>query len=353
MLPAIFQKKIEILKCFNRCRIHRNEEEFRKMVLDGYHNPDFLKVQSYGNDYSGQIVYHIGAFGRSVGFFAEFLYALNRLYFASDRGLTPYIYWGDNFLYYEHSGVCQEQNAFLYYFEPVSHIKDIAHASHVITATGDHIRNVQDCLDTRGYEVSDAYMDAMSNMVKKYIRYNAKTAAYLEKGYDELIGNRKALAVHFRGTDYRRQYNNHPVFVTLEQEVAKVHEIVVSQNYEVIFLATDEQEAVDVFRKEFGDIVKVFEDTWRSNGGDESIAFSHAERENHHYLLGLEVIRDQYMLMRCDGLVGGISNLTLAARMMRKAWFDKDYDDLVVIDHDLCRNDRKFSDASHPGGVCL
>ena len=27
--------------------------------------------------------------------------------------------------------------------------------------------------------------------------------------------------------------------------------------------------------------------------------------------------------------------------------YEKDYDDLVIVDHDLCRNDRKFSDASH------
>ncbi len=347
MQLKILSKKIEILKCFNRCRIHRNEEDFRKMILEGYHNPDFLTLHSFGDEYHGKIVYHIEEFGRSVGFFSEFLFALMQLYFAEDRGFIPYIHWGNNFLYYETDGIQGEYNGFLYYFELVSEVMDVNHAAHVVTATGDHIRYVQDTLNTHGYDVTTEYIDVLSVMIRRYIRYNEKTETYLKSGYRMLIGDKKALAVHFRGTDYKRQYNNHPVFVTIEQEIEKVRELIHAKDYEIIFLATDEQEAVEIFKKEFGEMVRAFDDTWRADGGDESIAFSHAERKNHHYLLGLEVLRDQYMLTRCDGLVCGISNLTLAARLMRKAWYDKDYDDLVVIDNDLCHNDRRFCDAKH------
>lgn len=338
---------VEILKVFNRCRIHYKKEDFRQFVLEGYHSADCLELSSYGNEYQGQIVYHINEFGRSVGFFAEFLYVLKRLYFASDRGFVPHIEWGNACLYYEDDGVDGEHNAFLYYFEPVSDVVSVEHAAHVIRAEEYHIGSVEASFHSVGYTVTDEYMDALSSMAKRYIRYNKKIMTYLQNGYDMLIGNRKALAVHFRGTDYRRQYNNHPVFVTIEQEIAKVREILNTKNYEIIFLATDEQEAVDVFRQEFGDKVKLFEDTWRAEDGDESVAFSHSNRENHHYLLGLEVLRDQYMLTRCEGLVCGISNLTLAARIMRKAWYDKDYEDLVILDGGLCHNTNRFWQAKH------
>ncbi len=340
-------KKSEMLAFFQQCRVYRKEEDFRKFVLEGYNNPDFLEIHSYGNEYHEKIVYEIGAFGRSVGFFAEFLYTLIRLYFASDRGFTPYVNWGSDFLYYEPDGIDNEKNAFLHYFEPVSEVTSINAAAHVLLAVPNHIHNVQNCLNTHGYAVSDEYMDALSNMVKKYIRYNKKTLDYLNRGYELLVGDKKALAVHFRGTDYRRQYNNHPAFVTIEQEIEKVREIFSVKGYEVIFLATDEQEAVGIFQKEFGEIVKVFEDTWRAGDGDESVAYSSSDRKDHHYLLGLEVLRDQYMLTRCDGLVCGISNVTLSARMMRKAWYDKDYDDLLIINHDLCHNDRQFCNEKH------
>ena len=331
-----------------QCWRYRNEDEFKRLVLAGYQNPNLLELKKYGNEYPERIIYHIGAFGCSVGFFAEFLYALIRLYFATDRGLVPYIDWGKEFLYYEENGVDNEYNGFLYYFEPVSDVCSIKKASYVLEATNYQISDVQNrCLHTYGYAVTDEYMDALSDMIKKYIRYNEKTKVYLESGYDQLIGGRKALAVHFRGTDYRRQYNNHPVFVTIEQEIEEVRKLIKTKDYEVIFLATDEQDAVVRFRQEFGDLVKCFEDTWRANGGDESVAYSHSDRKNHHYLLGLEVIRDQYMLTRCAGLVCGISNLTLSARMMRRAWYSQDYEDLVIVNHDLCHNERNFCDANH------
>ena len=212
----------------------------------------------------------------------------------------------------------------------------------------DQINEIENTRGKYGIEVvKKEYMDGLSAMIKKYIRYNSKTREYLENGYEDLIGDKKALAVHFRGTDYRRQYNNHPTFVSLEQEIAKVKELLENKNYEVIFLATDEQEAVNEFRQAFGDKVKCFEDTWRAAGGDESVAYSHAEREQHKYRLGLEVLRDQYMLTRCRGLVCGTSNLTLVARMMRKAWYEQAYEDLVIIDNGLCQNDKNFCDAKH------
>lgn len=337
----------EILALFQKCRLFRKEKDFREWVLKGYRNPDFFELRSYGQEYPGRIVYHIKEYGCSVGFFAEFLYTLIRLYFAADRGFVPYVDWGDSCLYYEEGGIQNEQNAFLYYFEPVSDVKSIANAAHALEATPYHILEVQNCLNTHGYAVTDEYMNALSGMIKEYIQYNKRTREYLEGGYNELVGNKKALAVHFRGTDYRRQYNNHPVFITLDQEIEKVKEVFQTGKYEMIFLATDEQEAVDAFKREFGECVKCFDDTWRADGGDESVAYSNSKRKNHHYLLGLEVLRDQYMLTRCDGLVCGISNLTLSARMMRKAWYEKDYDDLVILNHDLCHNDRQFCDAKH------
>ena len=340
-------KMIEILKTFNRCRIHCKEEEFRRFVLEGYHSAKCLELNSYGNEYRGQVVYRIEAFGRSVGFFAEFLYALMRLYFAADRGFTPYINWGEDFLYHEAGGIDNEQNAFLYYFEPVSEVSGVDSAAYVLMAEEHHIADVMNQLNSYGYTISDEYMMALSNMTQKYIRYNDKTKSFLENGYRELIGDKKALAVHFRGTDYRRQYNNHPVFITIEQEIEKVRNIFNEKDYEVIFLATDEQNAVELFRHEFGEKLKVFEDTWRADDGDESVAFSHSNRKNHHYLLGLEVLRDQYMLTRCEGLVCGISNLTLSARIMRNAWYDKDYEDLVILDSGLNHNENRFSNAVH------
>lgn len=340
-------RKSEKLVYWNRCRLHRNKKEFRHLVLNGYQNPDFIELHSLGTEYPGEIVYLADAQGHGMGFFAELGVTLIKLYFADDRGFTPYVCWGENYLYYEPEGIEGEQNAFLHYFKPVSHVASIEHVSHAVYSNASHYEQVKKLYHAVSYDVSEEYIDAMARMMKKYIQYNETTKEYLEEQFTELLGDKKTLGIHYRGTDFRRQYNNHPVAVRLEQEIEKAKELLEKKGYEQIFLATDENEAVRAFREKFGDKVKVFEDTYRDNGGNESIAFSEDDRTNHHYKLGLEVLRDQYTLTRCDGLLCGYSNVTFISRIMRKSWYDKDFEDYVLINNGINHNKNSFSESGH------
>ena len=103
----------EMKTFWHQCRARRGEKEFRRFVIEGYHNPNFLELRHYGNAHKGEIIYHIDAYGCSVGFFAEFLFTLIRLHFAAERGLIPYVDWGKEFLYHEAGGVDGVYNGFL------------------------------------------------------------------------------------------------------------------------------------------------------------------------------------------------------------------------------------------------
>lgn len=336
-------RKNEKLVFWNRCRIHRNKPDFRRLVLEGYKNPDYLEVHNLGDEYEGQTIYLADEQGHNMGFFAELGVTLIKLYFADSRGFTPYVHWGENYLYYEPDGINGEKNAFLHYFKPVSTVTDITKAAHVIYSDMTHYEQVKKLYDAISYDVSEDYINAMARMMKKYIHYNEKTENYLKQEYDRLIGDKKTLGVHFRGTDFRKQYNNHPVAVRIEQEIEKVQELLTKNGYEQIFLATDENEAVAVFKKAFGDRVRVYSDTFRDDGGDDSIAFSHSDRERHKYKLGMEVLRDQYTLTHCTGLVCGYSNVTFIARIMRRSWFENDFEDYALINNGINHNKNYFS----------
>lgn len=338
-----FLKKSEKLVFWNRCRIHSGKADFREMVLNGYHNPDYLEVRHFGEEYKGCIIYAASETGNGIGFFAELGMTLIKLHFADERGLTPYIHWGKNYVYYEPEGIDGEKNAFLHYFKPASEIASIKHAAHVIYQTSWQCNQVKALYGAVSYDVSQDYIDAMARMLKKYIRYNEKTQKYLADEFTKLLGRKKTIAVHYRGTDFNKGYNNHPVPVQVEQEIEKVRELLDKKDYEQIFLATDETAVVERFRKEFGDAVKVYEDTYRDDGSGESIAFSKSEREHHHYKLGLEVLRDQYTLTNCEGIVCGYSNITFLARVMRRAWFDAEWEDYCLIDNGLYHNKNSFS----------
>lgn len=345
-------RKNKSLVFWNRCRIHRKESEFQEHVLNAYQNPEYLHLHSYGDEYKGETVYLVDEQGNGVGFFAELGVTLIKLYFADERGFTPYIYWGENYLYYEPEGIEGEKNAFLHYFAPASHIMDIHRARHVVKSEMRHYEQVKALFGAVSYDVSEDYVDAMAEMLRKYIRYNNRTEQYLRQHFRELLGEAKTLGVHFRGTDFRKQYNNHPVAVRIEQTVETVKKLLAEKDYEQIFLATDEQRAVDVFRKEFGEQVRVYDDTYRDKGGDDSIAFSTDERRHHKYLLGQEVLRDQYTLTHCAGLVCGYSNVTFLARIMRKAWHDKFFEDYVLINNGIYHNNNNFWGSGHGSGHC-
>lgn len=343
---------LDKLKLYNRCRIHGNKPDFVDFVLNGYQNPDFLHLYTYGDEYKGETIYLVNEQGNGVGFFAELGVTLIKLYFADERGLTPYVYWGEDYLYYEPEGIDGEKNAFLHYFAPVSHVSNIQYARHVIKSDMRHYEQVKALFGAVSYDVTEEYVDAMADMLKKYIRYNEKTKKYLEQQHRGLLGNKKTLGVHYRGTDFGKQYNNHPVAVRIEQTVEEVRKLLEEKNngYERIFLATDEQRAVDLFRKEFGDLVSVYEDTFRDEGSDDSIAFSQSDREHHRYLLGREVLRDEYTLTNCDGLVCGFSNVTFLVRIMRMAWHDREFEDYVLINNGIYHNNNNFWESGHGRG---
>lgn len=335
-------KQSKNLVLFNRFRIHRHEDAFCHMVLDGYKNADFLELHTYGREYEGMTIYLADEKGSGMGFFAELGVTLIKLYFADERGFVPYVRWGERYLYYELDGINGEKNAFLYYFKPVSEVKSIEHACHVVHSDDSHYAQVKALYHAVSYDVSEDYINAMARMLKKYIQYNDETREYLESQFSTLLGDMKTVAVHYRGTDFNKGYNNHPIPVQAEQEIEKVKELLQHKGYEQIFLATDENAMVERFRQAFGDKVKVYEDTFRDDGSGESIAFSKAERENHHYKLGLEVLRDQYTLTRCEGIVCGYSNITFIARVMRRAWFEQDWEDYCLIDNGLYHNKNSF-----------
>ena len=50
---------------------------------------------------------------------------------------------------------------------------------------------------------------------------------------------------------------------------------------------------------------------------DETVMKSTSERENHHYKLGLEVLRDMYTLSCCNGIIAGLSNVSIFARIVK------------------------------------
>jgi hypothetical protein len=192
------------------------------------------------------------------------------------------------------------------------------------------------------YIVPKEMEQRMSVIVKKYVRIKPELEKTIREDFAKIIGDSKrVLGIHYRGTDYKVGYNVHPTQVKIEQVESVIEEQLRGNRFETVFLATDEDGVYERLKERFGSCIRRYEDVYRGSG-TVSVAFSEDSREFHHYKLGLEVLRDMYSLSLCDGLVAGLSQVSLFAKLYKKSR-DEKYMFEQMIDNGINKNHIFFS----------
>ena len=336
-----FISKHEKLRYLDLCLRNVNREDFRARVL----GRDALSLQlqeNYDAWRVGGLLYRIVIGSRGEGFFAEYRRLLNYLYYADRLHLIPYIEFTQDFTYAEKHSVLGTSNPFEYYFmQPCvsgTETEEWRYVLHNRDCDQDFARKLK---PENGYDTSEEYLTAMAEVTEKYIRLNQETEKMLGSIKNMLSGKKK-LGVHVRLTDFRKNYYGHPVCITADRYLAAAKEALEKANFDQIFLATDDLATVQLFRGEFGDRLLYYPDVTRSDGGV-SVAFSQSERENHHYLLGMEVLRDMETLALCDGLVAGKSQVSICACIQRRVTGSYTYQKILSEGYNT-DSSRKFSD---------
>ena len=317
-----FLKKHEKANYLANCVRYAKDSRSRKLVLDINHDPTTIKYENFGELNPDELIYLIYMDNFALGFFALFMAVMDGLYFADRFHMKPVVEYDDRCLYAEGHAINGGENAFEYYFEPVSDIsvKDARQSRNVALYKQCH-RNVNGEITVLGNYLANSghaeeYLGKRAELFAKYIRLKPEVRNYIEQNLDEILGDKKCIGVHVRGTDFRNEYINHAKVVTLNQYLNAVSQAIKKHGFERIFLATDEESTVEKFRERFGDRVVCYDDIFRSTDG-EPVHFSKADREDHKYKMGLEVLRDMYTLARCDGLICGYSNVSITSRIVR------------------------------------
>ncbi len=278
-----------------------------------------LKCDSLGYENPQLNIYLIELSEKNNGFFAVFHKVLKHLYYADRFHLTPVILFTEDFLYKEDHPINGSENPFEYYYEQPGGVsvdqalksRNVFKAEYIHTCINDLTS-----LKNGDYEVTDDYIELLGKIAEKYIHMNAVTKERIEQDILKLGIDDKTLGVHFRGTDYKRGFSRHPVYIGINEYIKKTEEVFAQGEYNSIFLASDDKEVVKEFDLKFPGKIKNYKDVFRGDG-DVSVAFSQNNRKDHHYLLGMEVLRDMYTLSMCGGLVAGVSQVSLSARITK------------------------------------
>ncbi len=320
------------------------EVEFCKTVAD--RNEFSLTCSSYGGLNKDKNIYFIHHGKKTSGFFAEMRTLLKYFAYADRFGFAPVVLWDSSLPYAEEKEVQGTKNPFEYYFVQPSGISveemyqsyNVFHAKEIHVSQSFLSREIAG--GENGYWMSEKYMERLSEYVKKYIRLNSYTKEYINDNIKQLINGKKTIGVHIRGTDFNNHYNNHPVSVSVEKYLNAVDEILQNDKYEQIFLATDDLRILRQFMDRYGGKLLYYEDVIRTDV-NQSVVFSESERENHKYLLGLEVLRDMYTLTACEALVAGVSQVSLMARVFKKST-GCDYRQKIILDGGYYKNNNIF-----------
>lgn len=272
----------------------------------------------------------------STGFFALIMkYGLKRLDFADRMNLIPYIFWGDNTLYYDKK-VKETDNAFEYYFKQIADESknEILNSKYVCFSKPNHILTGKMAYGNSLYADTNNGIDRYAFLFKKYFKLNNKTEEYLEKNIKGILKSDEVLGVHYRGVDWQN-LKNHPIPGTIKEFFEEIDKALTSHDFKYIFLATESEETLEQFKNKYKDMLLYYADVNRTSVGSTDLVIFDEKKDK--YILGLEVLRDAYTLSSCSGFIGGISQVSLATRYIKKSK-DEQFDYEKIIDKGIRDN---------------
>ena len=256
------------------------------------------------------------------GLFAIYTYILDHIAYAVDHGYIPVID-SEQYpcLYKENEPVHGVTDPWLYYFKPMQSrtLAELKRVCHVIYGRiyFPHYKAIYYYRKKKKNVLPDrAAVRELKEYVDRYMPLRDDLKEKLENKVACLKRFGKILGIHVRGTDMYTEGKQHPIPTGKTKDFSVIDEIIKKHGIDSIFLCTDTESTVALFKQKYGDRVittTAVRQSDDSKGGIHKDATLGNGRKYHKYLLGEEVITDMYMLSKCDVLICGPSNVAFVA----------------------------------------
>ena len=130
------------------------------------------------------------------------------------------------------------------------------------------------------------------NIIQKHVELLPHVQQKIDDFYKSKFENRRILGIHCRGTD-------HPDKQDMQYYVDKIATYI--DDYDYVFIASDEQYRVDCIKQAFGDKVIEYDVTFRSIS--DSPLHYHNSMQCSKYYVGEDVIIEAYLLAKTNMLL--------------------------------------------------
>lgn len=270
----------------------------------------------------GKHIYYVILHNRNVGLFSYVEVTLRQVAYALENGYIPVV----DMQTYPNAYLRPDQlagglNSWEFYFEQPCHgnLSQVYENEEYLLSKEENRSAIP---YAREWILSRHSRYFWSEMYRKYLRFNEKTAKYIEKECNEILKGEPetVLGVLVRGTDYHGAVG-HPIQPKVEEVICKVKDYMAGKGkgqYKSIYLATEEKSVVELFEQEFPDRILVNQRTYFDEFSFQNQTINDVEmdREDDRYLRGLEYLSSIKILSLCGGFVGGLCGGTYASIYM-------------------------------------
>ena len=298
-------RNLMISKLFNRISHYKScFEEFKKRE----------RRMSNGNENPDKTFYVISFDYDTQGLFAIVKSVLSHVMYAIDKGWIPVVDLKNYSCQYQQ----KDEKAWELFFE-----QPYGYTLHDIQRSKNVIRSYYSMYPYNKY---DFYVDVLdrpeeckrlADIYKRYIKPQQMVLEYMWKTASELQLDDKTLGVLCRGTDYlKRKPQYHPRQPEPEMVINDAIEIMQQKGFESIFVATEDEIVLDMFKKKFGDKLRYINQPRLKLNDDQQYLSDIKTDGDVRRQMALDYYTALYILSRCPALLAGRTAGTLGAVFM-------------------------------------
>lgn len=265
---------------------------------------------------------------KDVGLFSYVLSNLGHIKYAEEKNWIPVIDMKNYPNSYLEKNV--KENAWEYFFmQPRGYrLEDIKYSRNIILSSGDTKEPYP------GYEMlkNENILNEWKKIYKDNIHINYETQDYIEQIEKEVFkGHKNILGVLCRGTDYvALQPQGHPRQPEVQQVITKVKNVMENRNFEYVYLATEDSDILEEFKKIFKEKLFFVNVPLRKYDRNKLITQIEIDRANDKIIKGKEYLGQVYLLSKCRGIIAAGCGGTYGALLMNTQYEYKFFWDLGV-----------------------
>ncbi len=223
-------------------------------IYDAYRNRE--RRRSYGNENPDKTFYVFGVPDNSGGLWWHINKVLMHLGYVEEKGFIPVVDM-QNFKnqYLEDDDVGKLNVWEVFFKQPGGYrLSDISKSKNIILSKKAPSPRPEYLMGHSPFYDNESRIEYFHNLFRKYISFNEHTQKYLDNIYNEILKDKgRIVGVLCRGTDYvLKKPKNHPIQPDPRDVINDVHNVMSQYKCDSVFLATEDLDILEMFKKEFG-----------------------------------------------------------------------------------------------------